>query len=397
MNICFISREFRGSVRNGGIKSYLDTVVQSLIKSGHRVTVICAADNIVPIEQTKNFRVVRIPCFDFYKSNTFIQKALSVSRGVFFYDLYRIFVALTFFRLCKGECFDLIEIPDYGAEAKYILLFKRFIAGKVIIRLHGSSFMSSDRELTKWSFFRKRKIKDEIISIKKADFISSPSEFMKRFVLGSVSEVKESLIRVIANPVLDFYLLLKQREMTYLSKELKIGYVGTISQQKGVKLLINAVNSMNSNAGVIDCKIFLAGRLTRTMNDFIKKRTTGTVNYLGILDKEELLKLYYDVDLIVIPSYREPFGLVALEALRTNGLVITSDAGALPEIVKNKQNGFTFCSGSTSSLEDALLQVSSMDNDKINRIRSNAYNSVSEYSGDTYCKKMELLLSKNSL
>lgn len=395
MNICLISREYKGSVRNGGIKSYIETVVQSLIKNGHRVTVICAADNSVPLQTNDNLRVIRVPFYDYYKSRTSIDKLFSVIRGVCFYDLYRILVALSFYSVTRREVFDFIEVPDYGAEAKYILLFKRLIAGKIVIRLHGASFMTSERKSSKWNWLKRRMIRDETSSINKVDVISSPSEFMKEFALSSVANIDKKSIKVIPNPILDYFLSLKQKKRTLLSNELKIGYVGTISHQKGVPILIDAVNSINAHSGNISCSLILAGRITRAMNEYIDNNNNKSkISYLGVLDKPELLKQYYDFDLVVIPSLREPFGLVALEALRTNGLVITSDTGALPEIINNEYNGLTFSSGCATSLEETILKITNMTEMEVENMCSNAYKSVIKYSSDAYCKKLESLLAE---
>ena len=62
------------------------------------------------------------------------------------------------------------------------------------------------------------------------------------------------------------------------------------------------------------------------------------VRFLGKLDAvEELLSV---CDLFVMPSEKESFGLAALEAMACEVPVIASNAGGLPELILQGQNGF---------------------------------------------------------
>ena len=59
---------------------------------------------------------------------------------------------------------------------------------------------------------------------------------------------------------------------------------------------------------------------------------------IGFINSDELHKIMLDTSIIVIPSiWREPFGLVAAEAMSNGIAIIASDIGGIPEIVK--ENG----------------------------------------------------------
>ena len=55
-----------------------------------------------------------------------------------------------------------------------------------------------------------------------------------------------------------------------------------------------------------------------------------------------------------MPSRWEAFGLVAVEAMKYGKAVIASDRGALPELIKNGENGFTFSMETRDSLKNVL-------------------------------------------
>ena len=50
----------------------------------------------------------------------------------------------------------------------------------------------------------------------------------------------------------------------------------------------------------------------------------------------------------------EAFGLVAVEAMKYGKAVIASDRGALPELIKNGENGFAFSMETRDSLKNVL-------------------------------------------
>lgn len=59
----------------------------------------------------------------------------------------------------------------------------------------------------------------------------------------------------------------------------------------------------------------------------------------GWLSRQELDRLFAIASLVLIPSLYEPFGLVALEAMRMGAPVLSSGAGGLAEIVKLDSGG----------------------------------------------------------
>ncbi len=64
------------------------------------------------------------------------------------------------------------------------------------------------------------------------------------------------------------------------------------------------------------------------------------VQLTGNLENDLLLSLLAAADLVVVPSVNEAFGIVAIEALMQGGLLLCSDAGGLPEIITDGENGY---------------------------------------------------------
>ena len=64
------------------------------------------------------------------------------------------------------------------------------------------------------------------------------------------------------------------------------------------------------------------------------------VMFAGRVDQETLPQYYSAADVLVVPSYYESFGLVALEALACGTPVVTTSVGAMENIVKDGVTGY---------------------------------------------------------
>ncbi|MFN0071045.1 MAG: glycosyltransferase family 4 protein [Chloroflexota bacterium] len=63
------------------------------------------------------------------------------------------------------------------------------------------------------------------------------------------------------------------------------------------------------------------------------------------------------VDILAVPSWKEPFGRVAVEGLAAGCAVIASDSGGLPEIVVHDVNGLLIPPGDALALSHAFLRL----------------------------------------
>lgn len=395
MNFCFISREYTGSFRTGGIRTYLESIVPELVSAGHAVTVICADDAPRSSSMGKfGEKVVRVPLFDYWKATTFTGKCYSAIRGLVFYDLYRLMLLKAFLKENNNTAFDWVEFPDYGAEGKYILRFAKKASIKLaVVRTHGASFMVSEDGKVARGLFCGSRIRDEKRCIEFSDTVSCPSEFMKKIVMSEVFSIPMSKVRVIHNPIKSSTLGARVEFVKPSSDQFVLLYAGTLSEIKGVKLLIDAVIEIRRKG--LNVILRLAGRITADIEKYLRNVDfCAGIQYLGVLDPEKMLGFYASGSMVIIPSYREPFGLVVLEAMRINGLVLASESGALPELITPGKNGFLFEAGSVDSIVLRIHQIMSMNESEIARVRKQAFESVCRYSPDVYVLELESVISQ---
>ncbi len=129
------------------------------------------------------------------------------------------------------------------------------------------------------------------------------------------------------------------REIRPGAEQLKVGFLGRLSLDKGVHVLAEAMTLLDRSAPG-GFRLMLAGAprfVDADERDAVERSLVPIahlVERLGWVDPSEFLG---SVDVLVVPSLvQESFGLVAAEAMAARVPVVVSDAGALPEVVGDR-------------------------------------------------------------
>lgn len=166
-------------------------------------------------------------------------------------------------------------------------------------------------------------------------------------------------VRVIYNGVDDSFFLVGQRRLAAGEKtgrnpkRLSVGLLGRLAYEKGFDLALRAFAQVSSGhpgsavkvAGDGPCRASLE-RLARNLG------LANRVSFLGhVSDPASFLK---SVDILLVPSRSEGFGLVSAEAQASAVPVVVSRSGGLPETVEEGQTGFVTTPGRVDLVAAAL-------------------------------------------
>jgi D-inositol-3-phosphate glycosyltransferase len=158
-------------------------------------------------------------------------------------------------------------------------------------------------------------------------------------------------------------------------------FVGRPDPLKGGDMLIQAASLLQQPATVVMVGGNLEGdpELDRLRVVAREQGMEEEVRFVGAVPQEDLPHFYSAADLMVVPSYYESFGLVAVESLACGTPVIASKVGGLQYIVQDGENGFLIpwrCAGLFAEKIDAVLS----DDTLLEELRASARPSVTRYS-----------------
>lgn len=123
----------------------------------------------------------------------------------------------------------------------------------------------------------------------------------------------------------------KARQKEYDLPERYILFLGSLEPRKNLPALLNAWDKISKDCA--DTWLIIAGDTGRVFHNVAFPSLTNRTRFLGYIPEVYLPGLYAGATLFVLPSLEEGFGLPALEAMACGTPVLTSTAGALPEIV----------------------------------------------------------------
>lgn len=138
-------------------------------------------------------------------------------------------------------------------------------------------------------------------------------------------------------------------------------HIGTMSKNKGVDIAVKAAHELGE-------KLILAGEIRPEDQEFWDKEVLPLVDgekikFIGRVNHEQKAELFRNSKALLFPSqWNEAFGMVAIESLASAAPVIGWDNGAIPEIVKNGENGFVV--DNFEDFKQAMQNIGQIDRKK---------------------------------
>ncbi|NJR50339.1 MAG: glycosyltransferase family 4 protein [Leptolyngbyaceae cyanobacterium CSU_1_3] len=135
-------------------------------------------------------------------------------------------------------------------------------------------------------------------------------------------------------------------------------YVGRMSHEKGVAVLINAAPKIIRAMSYQVKFVFIGGGNT----DHLKRQVWDLgiwqkCYFTGFMPDADLDKFQTIANCAVFPSLYEPFGIVALESFAAKVPVVVSDTGGLPEVVRHAKTGIVTQTNNSDSLAWGIIEI----------------------------------------
>jgi len=360
-----------GTEDTGGMSVYIRELSRELGRAGHSVDIYTCADSGVPDSRlflSDNVRLIHLGIG--HKGN--------VTKSMLSRHLPEVFHSLEAYITSNDVRYDLIH-SHYWLSGEVGGLAKNRWDMPHVMMFHTTGIAkrvacSQEREPTLRLMAEKR-------LACKSDRILAATENEKNLLVKYYNVPVEKIGTVPCGVNLErFYPVAKdlaRKELGLQDAGFLVLYVGRFAPVKGISRLVAAAAHLRSRRGLMFMIVGGYDRRTQAFAELgrLARRASveDIVKFQGRVD-HDLLPLYYSAaDVLVVPSYYESFGLVALEALACGTPVIAAKVGAMDTLIRDGQTGLLADNLSPRSLAAAIARVMALSSDgglSVNEIRS---------------------------
>lgn len=255
---------------------------------------------------------------------------------------------------------------------------------KWLSNIHGpwlSLFYSNSKFSSISNFFIIKFLKRAFKKMSKIVFVSEYLYNESEKIFGSIIKDKGVVIHNGIN-----ISSINKENTIELKKGFNILFPGGPKLIKGGDILIESIKGLIDEIPDLNVYIALDVPENHLIRQMVKKyNLENYVNFVGFLKKEKYMAFLNSVDILVMPSRMESFGMVYLEAMALGIPVIASKVGGIPEIVKDQHNGI-LTSPNPDDVSKAILTLY-MDKKMRENISRNNLNDARKFEWTNLAEK----------
>lgn len=185
------------------------------------------------------------------------------------------------------------------------------------------------------------------------------------------------------------------------SEKLTIGVVSRLEPIKGMDLVIPAFAEIHKYFPETSLLVVGDGSLRESMEAMtISSRFSDSVSFAGRQPQNRLQEFYDKIDILLMPSRSEGFGLTAVESMARGCILVAADTGGLPEVVRNGKEGYLHRPEDLKDLSDKIKYLIK-DRNRMTIFSKAALQRARDFSSENYNAKIralyELLNNRSSV
>ncbi|WP_028593560.1 N-acetyl-alpha-D-glucosaminyl L-malate synthase BshA [Paenibacillus assamensis] len=274
---------------------------------------------------------------------------------VFRYPPYDLSLASKMAQVAKMQQLDLLHVHYAVPHAVCAYLAKQMSTSdlKVVTTLHGTDITVLAQDET---------LKDMIrFAINQSDAVTAVSQDL-------IAETRD-LLDINRHIDLTYNFIDKRvyypRDISHLRSEFAYPdekIVMHISNFRPVKRVCDVVDTFAKMAEKVPSRLVFVGEgpdMPKVQHKIMAMGLENRVHFLG--KQDEIAQVISLADVLLLPSEKESFGLVALEAMACGVPTIGSIAGGIPELVTHEETGFLAPVGDTDAMASYAVRLLSDD------------------------------------
>ncbi|NQE45706.1 Trehalose synthase [ANME-1 cluster archaeon GoMg2] len=137
-----------------------------------------------------------------------------------------------------------------------------------------------------------------------------------------------------------------------------VGYIGRLSGEKGVLNFVKSIPEILKERNGIKCLIGGDGQLRDEIEKYLdEEHLNDKVKFTGWIPHDELPDYLNELKLVVLPSYTEGLPNIILEAMACGTPVLATPVGAIPDVIKDGENGFIMENNSPECITENVMRA----------------------------------------
>jgi len=338
MNILLVTETYLPWITGVSISTF--NIAKYMASRGHKITIACPTPIVKgKIPKIPNCKVVFVPAYPFTFYNLRATAILPLA-------------IVKIDKLVRMEKYDLIHIQEPAETGVAALIAAKKYKIPVTGYLH---FIPEQIDRVLWG--SAERILTPIINVyvrfiyDKYNIAMTPSHFFKNYLkfLGV-----KTPIEVVSNGVEIDKFKPRPKNLNFRKKynipenKVLFMYLGRLDGDKNVTTLVKATEHVDKNAHM---PIIGKGKIKNYLHDLAKNlKSDSKITWIDYVTDEEMIEAYNASDVFTIMSPYEGQSIVTLQAAASGLPIIAANAGALPEICRDNENGY-LC----HSLDDQTL------------------------------------------
>lgn len=355
------------------IRSFFIPQIKYLSEKGYEVSVICSPDDSLQDELGKNIRYIPI----------------KIERGVSFGSLIKSISDLK--RVFKKERFDIVQYSTPNAAC--CASIAATLSGVKIRNYHlmGLRYLGF-KGAAKYIFKFIEKItcvmSTHIECITKSNLDMCVNDHLfkreKAVIVWNGSTGGVDLMRFDVNKR-DVWRAQIRNKLNIDESEFVFGFVGRITRDKGINEILSAYRTMDSKSRLI---IIGNDEGVNTLDGDLWEYAVQNDNIIILGSVNDIEKYYSAIDVLLLPSYREGFGMVIAEAAAMGTPAIVSDIPGPVDVIKDGETAVKVAVRDSKSLMDGM-SIFINDRDKSRRMSASCVKWITEkFDSRVLCQKI---------
>lgn len=394
MKICIIAGLYKKHIVGGG-EIYVQKMAKKLSKSNEVVIITTSPDaSLKPtVEMDGDIKVYTFrPLLSIYNASS-VESLTKIFRAILatIVNIWNPHSYIVIKDILKKERPDVVHTNNIGHVSTSTFSAIKSVKIPCIHTCHSYQLLSiwpslfnyrKGEIVKKFNFLDKRYMDIKRYLARSVDVVTAPSKFALDMHL------KYGFFKNAKHIVLPLGIELNDTEKIEKGYEtIDILYVGRLVNTKGVQILINAFKQLKYE----NVRLHVVGKGPDA--EYFKNcvGSDSMVIFHGFVPDEKLMQLYKKANVTVVPSiWYDNSPVVIYESFMNGTPVIGSRIGGIPELVKDRYNGFLFETGNVGELRDKLEYLIK-NSSELNRLEGGAFESVKKYDMDKHIRKLEEL------